>query len=130
VKLRAAAAVTCVAVAFVFAAACSDTASHILQGSFYVAGRDCLGTPSSVDVVSGGDPGTCAPACVVQINAEGGPAVYVTTTCPPYSPDWDTTGKNADCAPALAAFARSDTCESDGGSMNPKTPDASDAAPD
>jgi hypothetical protein len=134
VKLRAAAVVACLALALAFVAACSDQVSHILSGRFYVEGRGCLGTPSSVDVVSGGDPGTCAPACIVQQNAEGGPAVYITTTCPPYSPDYDTTATNLDCTPALAAFARDDTCESDGASTDPIVPeagtDASDAAAD
>ncbi len=129
-KVRAAASVACLSLAAAAAWACSDNVSHILVGRFYVTARDCLGTPSSVDVVSGSDPGTCPATCVVQRSAEAGPAVYVTTTCPPYSPDWDATGKTPDCARALGAFGRDDTCESDGGSTHPIVPDASDAAAD
>ena len=117
-------------------AGCGDAVSHILQGRLYVDGRDCLGTPSSVDVVSGGDPGTCAARCLVPKNVlDGGHAVYVTTTCPPYSPDYDTSGTDPDCPKALAAFTRDDTCIADGGSTHPPDAaapgaDAGDAAPD
>ena len=120
--LLAAGALAIAATAAIAAAACSDAVSHVLQGRAYIEGRDCLGTASSIDVVSGTDPGTCAPACIVQTTFEGGRQVYVTITCPPYPPDYDLSGKDPSCAPALAAFARDDTCIADGGSTHPVAP--------
>jgi hypothetical protein len=129
--VRHASAIGC-ACALWIVAACRDNTSHILQGRLYIDARDCLGTPSSVDVVSGADPGTCPAACLVQNTGEGGRAVYVVTTCPPYSPDYDTAGRDPACPKALAAFSRDDTCIADGGSTNPPDAgaDATDATTD
>lgn len=106
------------------AVACGD-ASYVYTGHLYVEARDCLGTVTSVDVVSG-DPAadTCAPVCLVQKTApDRQPHVYVSTVCGPYPYGFDTDGADPRCAKALAAFARKDTCLVDGGSTTP----ASDA---
>lgn len=111
---------------------CSEDGTHIYTGRLYLEGRDCLGTPSSVDVVDGNDPGTCAPTCLVQRRAEGGRVIYVSTMCAPYPFGFDATGSDPKCGAALASFARDDTCFSDGGSSAPIAdagPDAADAAP-
>ena len=107
---------------------CQNDGTHTYVGRLYVEARDCLGTSSSLDVVSGGDPGTCPAVCLIQPRAEGGRAVYVSTECPPYpAPDWDLSGTDPKCALALAALGRNDTCLSDGGTTKP-VPDA--AVPD
>lgn len=104
--------------------ACKDDGTHVYQGRLYVEARNCLGTTSSIDVVSGDVPGECSPICVRQSLAEGGRAIYVATMCPPYpGPGFDTAGTDPACTPALAALARGDTCLSDGGSTHP-VPDA------
>jgi hypothetical protein len=109
---------------------CKDDGTHVYVGRLFVEARDCLGTSSSVDVLSGDDPGTCAAVCLLQPRAEGGRAVYVSTMCPPYpAPDFDVSGKDPVCARALAALARNDTCLSDGGTTRPLPP-AADAGAD
>jgi len=105
--------------------ACTDDGTHAFVGRLYVEARDCLGTSSSLDVVAGGDPGTCAAVCLIQPRAEGGRAVYVSTECAPYpAPDWNVASADPACARALAALTRNDTCLSDGGTTKP----AADAA--
>ena len=110
----------------VHASACKDDGTHVYVGRLYVEARDCLGTSSSVDVISGDDPGTCAPICLVQKRGEGGKAIYVATMCPPYPAgvEFDTAGTDPACPKALAALSRGDTCLSDGGTTHPP-PDAS-----
>ena len=112
--------------------ACKDDGTHVYVGRLYVEKRDCLGTSSSVDVISGDDPGSCAPICLVQKRGEGGKAIYVATMCPPYPSgvEFDTGGTDLACPKALAALSRGDTCLSDGGTTHP-APDAStDASTD
>jgi hypothetical protein len=100
--------------------ACKDDGTHVYLGQFYNEGRRCLGTPSAVDVVSGDVPGDCAPICLHQNRADGGHAIYVATMCAPYpGPDFDMSGTDPLCIPALAALARGDVCSSDGGSSHP-----------
>jgi len=113
------------------ASACGD-ASHVYQGRLYVEARDCLGTTSSVDVVEGDDPGSCAPTCLLQRRPDGGRVLYVSTMCGPYPFDFDVSGADPKCPAALAAFGRNDTCLSDGGSSAPPPPPAppADAATD
>lgn len=120
--------------------ACGGPNSHVLSGRRYLADRDCVEALSSVDVVEGPDPGrTCAPICIVgQSPLLVGPAVYVTTQCPPYPPTFDLSGENPECAGALAALERLDICNAegstnprDGGDVDASEPDAGepDAAP-
>ena len=107
---------------------CKNDGTHVYLGRLFLEARNCLGTSSSVDVISGEDPGTCQAVCLLQPRAEGGRAVYVSTMCPPYpAPDFDVSGKDPACARALAALARNDTCLSDGGATHPvpPVPDAS-----
>lgn len=115
--------------AFVVAtlAACDDP-SRVLLGQLYVENRDCLGTPSSVDVVSGDErPGPCAPTCLVQRSYDAARPVYVTTSCGPFPGDADVSGSDPRCALALDALARRNTCFTDGGAAHPR---ATDAGPD
>ena len=103
---------------------CKGDGTHVYVGRLYLEARDCVATSSSIDVVSGGDPGTCFAVCLIQPRAEGGRAIYVSTECPPYpAPDWDVSGSDPKCALALAALGRNDTCLSDGGTTQP-SPDA------
>ena len=105
--------------------ACGET-THVYSGRLYVDDRDCLGTKSSIEVVEG-DPAaeTCAPACLVQrTTPDGRRPVYVSTMCPPIPFGFDTAGQDPRCGPALAAFARNDTCFTDGGSSTPLPRDA------
>lgn len=120
--------------------ACKDDGTHVYIGRFYLESRGCLGTTSSLDVIEGDVPGECAPICLVQRRADAARTIYVATMCPPYpsAVEFDTSGTDPVCAPALAALARNDTCAIDGGSANPLPPDAgvpdagdaSDAAPE
>ncbi len=126
------AAASAVTVGTVHLLACgSDEGTHVYLARFYLEARDCLGTPSSIDVISGEEPGTCAPICLRQIRADGGRAIYASTTCPPYpGPDFDKTGSDPACPAAIAALARGDTCLSDGGSTKPQPRPAMDAGSD
>ncbi len=105
------------------ATSCGDP-TYILEGRFYLASRDCLGTTSTIDVVSGEEPGTCPPTCLVQKSYDGGRATYVTTMCGPYPFDLEASGADPTCAAAIAAFQRNDTCQTDGGSTAPAPRDA------
>jgi hypothetical protein len=95
--------------------------SYVYTGRFYVEGRDCLATESSIEVVAGDPaPENCTPTCLVQqTTPDRETRVYVSTTCPPHPYGFDTSGADPRCARALAAFARSDTCLLDGGSSSP-----------
>lgn len=120
VASSAAGAIACI----MHATACSsDEGTHVYQARFYLEARDCLGTPSSIDVISGEEPGFCEPICLRQIRADGGRAIYASTVCPPYpGPDFDKSGGDPACPAALAALARGDTCLTDGGSTRPVPP--------
>ena len=124
-------AATAIACIIHLSACSSDDGTHVFQARFYLEARDCLGTPSTIDVISGDESGaSCAPICLRQIRAEVGRAIYATTSCPPYpGPDFDRSGADPACPAALAALARGDTCFSDGGSAKPK-PIPKDAAAD
>ena len=110
--------------------ACKDDGTHVYVGRFYLEGRGCLGTTSALDVIAGDEPGDCAAVCLIQRRAEAARSVFVSTMCPPYPPalEFDVSGTDTVCAPALAALARNDTCASDGGSSNPLPPIADASA--
>lgn len=99
--------------------------SHIYEGRLYRSDRDCLGTTSSVDVVSGEAPAACPPTCLAQAHADGGRSIYVATMCAPYPFDFDASGSDPMCPNALEALARNDTCRADGSSTAPRPNDAS-----
>jgi hypothetical protein len=105
--------------------ACGET-THVFSGRLYVDGRDCVATKSRIEVVEGYPaPERCAPTCLVQrTTPDGKRPAYVTTMCPPVPFGFDTDGADPRCAAALAAFARNDTCISDGGSSAPLPKDA------
>jgi hypothetical protein len=107
--------------------ACGDP-SYVYEGQLYRSDRDCLATVSSVDVVSGDRDRArvCPPVCLVQTSFDAERVVYVSTMCAPYPFAFDDTGADPECAPALAAFARGDTCLVDGTSTNPLPGDAGD----
>lgn len=126
--LAAAAACACI----VQATACKDDGTHVYIGRFYLESRGCLGTTSSLDVIEGDVTGQCDPVCLIQHRADAARSVYVATMCPPYpaAVEFDTSGTDPVCAPALAALARNDTCATDGGSAHPLPPPVLDAAPE
>ena len=103
--------------------ACGD-ATHIYEGRLFVESRGCLGTTSSVDVVSGERPGDCGPTCLVQPLADGGRSIYAATMCGPYPFMFNTTGTDPACPIALGALGRNDTCLADGDSSSPVPPPA------
>jgi hypothetical protein len=108
-------------------ASCGDP-SHVFEGRYFLEGRGCLGTTSSVDVVEGERPGNCGPICLAHAHTDGGRSIYVATMCAPYPFGFDTSGSDPACPAALAALERNDTCLLDGGSSNPSPP--SDAGSD
>jgi len=125
IRRAAAVSVGLVAVACILhVSACKDDGTHVYLGQLYVEGRDCLGTPSAVDVISGDEPGDCTPICLVQKRAEAGKAIYAATMCGPYPAgvEFDTAGTDPACPKALAALSRGDTCLSDGGTTHPAPP--------
>ena len=94
-------------VAVALAAACSDINNHLLEGQQYEPGGACLTAPTVIDDLPGSDPGdNCAPECLL-VPAEGGSAVFITTTCPPYpgypAPERQDAAHDA-ADPCLAAF--------------------------
>jgi hypothetical protein len=108
--------------------ACSSGSSHIFIGRIYDDQRQCLGDTASIDVVSGKDPGLgCDPTCLIGKLDETS-TVYVSTECAPFPMFFDTSGKDARCAGALAASTRDDICNADGGSSNPVVVDAGTGA--
>jgi hypothetical protein len=65
---------------------------------------------------------------VTAAGQNGGQAgIYVTTMCGPYAPFDDTTGAIAGCDAALAALARGDICDPDGGSESPAQPEGGES---
>jgi hypothetical protein len=124
VNRRAPAAFVAGVVAFaciIHAYGCKNDGTHVYQARFYLEGRDCLGTSSAIDVVEGEEPGNCEAICFRQVRGDAGNAIYVSSMCPPYpaDPDFERSGRDPACPAALAAFARNDTCLSDGGSTRP-----------
>ncbi len=106
----------------VVVAACDDANVHILSGQLFDPQGDCLGPVSGVDVIGGPSTGdNCTPECIVADVADAS-YVYVTTTCPPYSPDYvteapdQTHGASDPCVAAFAAFDAGTLCGLDGGS--------------
>jgi hypothetical protein len=102
--------------------ACGES-SHVYEARLYDEARRCLATTSSVDVVTGDRPGTCAPTCFVQPLRDGGRSIYVSTMCGPYPFGFRVTTEPP-CDEAIAALSRDDTCKADGTSTHPQ-PDAS-----
>jgi hypothetical protein len=102
--------------------ACESPPVHILQAQAYEAARDCVDPTIDIDVVDGPDPGGgCDPVCIVTPAGQNGAptGIYVTTECGPYPPLDDTSGSEPACVAALAALARGDVCNVDGGSSCP-----------
>ena len=101
-------------------AACDDTNVHLLYGEQYDSQYDCMLPSTSIDVISGPDPGeSCAPVCITAtLDAQN--YTYITTTCPPYDPypAEKQTGYHSPtdpCTPAFAAYTANIECGPDGG---------------
>jgi len=114
----------------VTAVACIDPdANFVYTAQPYDPNAMCLGAYVELEQVqaTGGSPrcntlqapdsGVTGLACLVSSSG----TVYVSPICPPYPPDFDTTGTNPLCAQALQAWA------TDGGCY---TPPAEGGAPD
>ena len=117
-------------------AACSGINNHLLEGQQFVPGSGCIDPAVVIDDVAGGDPGTCAPECIVA-SAEGGPLVFVTTTCPPYPPYFTSEKQGGShpasdpCPAAFAAYADGSLCTGEAGAPVEAGPEAaSDAHPE
>jgi len=108
--------------------ACDSTSYYLYTAHQYEPALGCVDDLSAIDVDIGDDPGaTCGAKCLTAPDDDGGVTVFASTMCGPTPVGADTSGVNPDCAPALAALARSDFCLDGGGSSNPL--DASDDAP-
>jgi hypothetical protein len=103
------------------AAACSPADNHLLYGQEYEPTGACLAPAQAIDDVAGPDPGTCAPRCLQAATADGGPAMFITTTCPPYPSYLALVAQDAGtsagdlCKAAFAAYASDSVCGSDAG---------------
>ncbi len=112
-------------------AACSESTSYIFAGRLYEPGRGCVDTTTAIDVLDGTQAGVCTRACLLgppDLDS-GMPALYVSTMCPPYPRGFDAVTTPPDCAPALAAYDRNDTCQGDGGSLHPPVDAGTDGPP-
>jgi hypothetical protein len=107
------------AATFALVVACGDARSHIFIGRPYDPTRQCLGDTGSIDIVSGPDPGLGCPATCLIGKLDETSTVYVSTQCQPFPMFFDTSGADPRCAGALAASARDDICDDEGGSSNP-----------
>ncbi|HWL86233.1 MAG TPA: hypothetical protein VNO21_10545 [Polyangiaceae bacterium] len=110
-----------------FAAVSCGDGSHVYGARTLDRTHGCVGPMVTLDVVTGDDPGMdCAIKCLVSTSAtDGDTPVYVSQECPPYPPNFDTSGLQSGCDEAIAAAERNDICLADGGSTNPGTQDAS-----
>ena len=103
----------------VVALACSDAISHIYTGRSYDTARDCIAPTVSIDVVKGSDAVfTCDAACLVSAG-DGGAGYFVSSECAPYPSFYRVNPADPACTKALAAVARGDVCQDDGGSAAP-----------
>jgi hypothetical protein len=102
-------------------AACDDTNVHLLYGQQYDSQYGCMLPTQSLDVINGPDPGqSCAPECIT-VQLDGQTYAYITTTCPPYDPQYPSEKQSGyhsptdPCTPAFAAYAANIECSRDGG---------------
>lgn len=96
--------------------ACDDEPTHVFFGQAYDPTRDCLATVTALDTIGGSDTGqSCALSCVTSPPEDGGVVAYVSKTCPPYPPLFDSSGSSPLCQAAIAAANRGATCLPDGG---------------
>ncbi len=109
-------------------AGCDDTGSYIFSGEQYNATLQCLEPVSSIDIIAGSEPGSCAPVCILSLPEDGGQIAYVSTMCGPYPSYPFETDASASplCVAAMEAFARNALCE-DGGVVATAPADASGA---
>ncbi len=95
---------------------CDDTGSYIFSGEQYDPTLQCLEPVSSIDIIAGNPPGSCAPVCILSLPQDGGQIAYVSTMCGPYPnyPFETDAGGDPLCLAAMDAFNRDALCE-DGG---------------
>jgi hypothetical protein len=109
--------------------ACDDPGSYIFSGEQYDPVLNCMEPVTSIDVIAGSQPGSCAPVCILSLPQDGGQIAYVSTLCGPY-PDYPfetDAGSDPLCIAAMAAFNADALCE-DGGVVRPPQPDAGSEA--
>ena len=110
--------------------ACGDPVSHVFAGRLYEPARDCVDETSSIDVVDGKpNSAPCERECLVAPAEGGRSSVCVSTMCAPYPRGFEIRS-STECAAALDAFDRNDTCFTDGGSAHPANEAAADAMHD
>ncbi len=108
--------------------ACGGDPIYTYQGQRFDPANGCLERPTALDVVEGPtEPRECPAICLVRTPANGPRTAYIAFTCPPYPPEFDATGTDPLCAPALVAGARRDGCVPEGG---PPDAAAEASAPD
>ncbi|MBK8213814.1 MAG: hypothetical protein IPK71_08690 [Myxococcales bacterium] len=110
----------------------NQSGTYVYRGRKYDPGTKCLEAPRALDVIEVEQlPALCVDTCLTQKDYDGGLAVYVSQTCPPYPPGFDVSGKEPLCVPALEAAKNASGCippPPDGGpdaSGDADTPDAS-----
>lgn len=121
----------------------NQSGTYVYRGRKYDPGTKCLEAPRALDVLEVDQlPALCVDTCLTQRDYDGGLAVYVSQTCPPYPPGFDVSGKEPLCVPALEAAKWAKGCippPPDGGPdatddaslPDAETPDAAvDGAPD
>lgn len=91
--------------------------TYVYRGRLYNPAQKCLDPTRALDIIEiEREPALCAPACLVQNKTyDGGTAVYVSDVCPPYPPEFDTSGSHPLCPEAVLAFDNRRTCGLDGG---------------
>ena len=114
-----------------FAVGCDDGGSHIYSGEQYNSGLGCLDPVSSMDIVSGPEPGSCAPVCILSRAPGAAEVAYVSTLCAPYPgyPYELDAGSDPLCVAALDAFRRDALCI-DGGVVVPPSDAAAEGGGD
>ncbi len=106
-------------------AACGGDPIYVYQGQRFDPARGCLERPTSLDVVEGPTaPKECPAVCLVQRERSGARTTYVAFTCAPYPPDFDSSGLDPSCVPALAAASRRDGCLPEAGVPETGVPEA------
>lgn len=104
----------------------NQSGTYVYRGRKYNPETKCLEAPRALDVIEVEQlPALCVDTCLTQKDYDGGLAVYVSQTCPPYPPGFDVSGREPLCVPALEAASRATGClppPPDGG------PDATDDA--
>ncbi len=107
--------------------ACDTIVAYPFVAGQYNPTLDCVDPGEVIDVLGGTYvDASCDATCVVPPYEAG---VYVTGFCAPFPPGDDISGKNPQCAKALAAIHRHDLCL-EAGPSNPATDAGTPVTPD